>query len=103
MNEHIKKIKTNRYIGCIYSYGIWNVLMVLDYYEHKENYAECQCIYRAISEVNSLFRNTEKLPTRLPGWWFVNVRESYNKVGYEHISMANINSYIASIIQETKI
>lgn len=103
MNKHIKKIKKNRYVECIYSYGIWNVLMVLDYYEHKENYVECECIYEAISEVNSLFRNTEKLPTRLPDGWFVNLRESYNKVGYEHISMANIYSYIESIIQETKI
>jgi len=63
-------IKEQRYIGCIFRYGILTMLLLLDELEHEGNYEECDNIVNAIQYINKHMKDSElyqELPTQYNG------------------------------------
>lgn len=102
MNKHYMEIKKNRYIGCIYSYGIYPVLLVLKEHEQSENYEECKCILSAITQMNKVMVDSDPLPTILPNDYLERMRLSFELKGFTgNYAIINIPMYIEIIKKET--
>lgn len=61
MDEHLKTILINRYIGSMYRYGVMTLLYMLKQYEKQEAYNECYLIKAAIDQHNNIIK--DQLPT----------------------------------------
>lgn len=65
MEDYIKYcrvMKHNQYTECLYQYGYYSLLCLMDEYEQNEMYEECSVIIDVIREHNELMN--DNLPTR---------------------------------------
>lgn len=107
LNKYIgaqKIIKENRYIQALFAYGIVALLKLLDEYELKEDYQECEIIYGTILFVNEHAELTEVLPTKFSEESIILIKEEFNLYGFKgNMVKDNIPYYIEEIKKMVKL
>ncbi len=62
MDANVQKLLIDRYLHCMYCYGVVTLLYLIDFYERQEKYNECHLIKSAIEQHNKSFQHD--FPTR---------------------------------------
>lgn len=101
-SQEIKNlIKENRYVQAIFRYGIIPVTLLLQEYEEKEAFEECEIIYKAIYYMNKhlpLAEGETPLPTKYNKEALRDTLNEFQKYGYKgDIFKQNIPHYIEEI------
>ena len=90
-------LKEQRYVYCLFCWGVLPLLKLLEEYEQDCNYEECQIILNALNYINTHI-DEEKLPTRYSEEAIKDVKNEFEKWGIaENKALDNVDEYIREI------